>query len=160
MIRTEQHTYVTQVDGRGVVHVDDLYATDPQDLWEAVTDPARLARWLVTVTGDLRVGGEITTAFTSGAQDPARITACEPPRRLVVEFAKGDDEATTIEATLTPEAGGTRLVVEEGGFDLDRAPFHEAGWGVHLDDLAAHLRGEECEPWKPRWEARLQRAQL
>ena len=159
MTGTEQHTYVRETDGRGVVHVDDLYATDPDDLWDAVTDPARLERWLVTVTGDLRIGGQITARFTSGAEDSARILTCEPPRRLVVSLADGTEDATTIEARLTPEGAGTRLVVEEGGFSLERAPFHEAGWGVHLDDLTAYLRGDEREPWKPRWERRMQQAQ-
>ncbi|WP_344151009.1 SRPBCC domain-containing protein [Nocardioides koreensis] len=29
------------------------------DLWSALTDPSRLARWLGEVEGDLRPGGEL-----------------------------------------------------------------------------------------------------
>ena len=32
-------------DGTGVVRIEDRYDTDIDDLWSALTDPARLARW-------------------------------------------------------------------------------------------------------------------
>jgi len=32
-------------DGTGVVRIEDRYDTDIDDLWEALTDPTRLARW-------------------------------------------------------------------------------------------------------------------
>ena len=33
-------------DTHGSVRVEDVYDTDIEDLWEACTDPARLARWI------------------------------------------------------------------------------------------------------------------
>ena len=45
-------------DGAGVVRIEDRYDTDIDDLWSALTDPARLARWYGEVEGDLRPGGE------------------------------------------------------------------------------------------------------
>jgi hypothetical protein len=44
-------------DGKGVVRIEDRYDTDIDDLWSAVTDPGRLARWYGQVEGDLRPGG-------------------------------------------------------------------------------------------------------
>ena len=41
------------VDGRGVVRLDDRFDTDIDDLWSAITDPARLAQWHARVEGDL-----------------------------------------------------------------------------------------------------------
>ncbi len=46
-------------DGKGVVRMEDRYDTDIDDLWSAITDPARLARWYGEVEGDLRVGGNL-----------------------------------------------------------------------------------------------------
>jgi uncharacterized protein YndB with AHSA1/START domain len=46
------------VDGTGVVRMEDRFDTDIDDLWSALTDPHRLARWLGEVDGDLRQGGE------------------------------------------------------------------------------------------------------
>src|SRR5580700_10420043 len=45
-------------DGKGVVRIEDRYDTDIDDLWAAITDPSRLARWYGQVTGDLRPGGQ------------------------------------------------------------------------------------------------------
>ena len=45
-------------DGQGVVRLEDRFDTDIDDLWSALTDPRRLARWLGEVEGDLREGGE------------------------------------------------------------------------------------------------------
>jgi uncharacterized protein YndB with AHSA1/START domain len=33
------------------------YPTDPEDVWQALTDPRRVARWFAPVSGDLRQGG-------------------------------------------------------------------------------------------------------
>ena len=52
-------------DGRGAVRMEDLYDTGIEDLWSAVTDPDRLARWVGQVTGDFRPGGRIDVRFTS-----------------------------------------------------------------------------------------------
>src|ERR1700728_4692391 len=46
------------VDGKGVVRMEDRFDTDIDDLWSALTDPGRLARWYGHVEGDLRPGGE------------------------------------------------------------------------------------------------------
>ncbi len=32
-------------DGKGVVRIEDRFDTDIDDLWSALTDPRRLARW-------------------------------------------------------------------------------------------------------------------
>jgi uncharacterized protein YndB with AHSA1/START domain len=54
------------VDGKAVVRMEDRLSTDADDLWSALTDPQRLARWIVEVEGDLRLGGEFRASFTSG----------------------------------------------------------------------------------------------
>ena len=72
------------LDGRGVVRMEDRYRTDINDLWSALTDPHRLARWIADVHGALYVGGEFHARFTSGWDGPGRVDVCEPPRFLVV----------------------------------------------------------------------------
>ncbi len=47
-------------DTRGAVRVEDVYATDIEDLWDACTDPDRLARWIADVSGVLEMGGGFT----------------------------------------------------------------------------------------------------
>src|SRR4249919_310337 len=50
-------------DGKGVVRMEDRFDTDIDDLWSALTDPRRLARWLGEVEGDLSQGGEFRAHF-------------------------------------------------------------------------------------------------
>ena len=43
--------------------MEDRYDTDIDDLWSALTDPRRLARWVADVEGDLRLGGEFRASI-------------------------------------------------------------------------------------------------
>ena len=140
-------------DGKGVVRMEDRYDTDIDDLWSALTDPRRLARWLGEVEGDLRLGGEFRARFfASGWEGTGRVEACEPPRRLLL-LTKGLDEPyeLVIEATLAADGDQTILVLEERGLPLDLLAAFGAGVQVHVEDLAAYLAGRERCDAEARW---------
>ena len=140
-------------DGKGVVRVEDRFDTDIDDLWSALTDPRRLARWLGEVEGDLRLGGEFRARFfASGWEGTGRVEACEPPRHLLV-LTKDPDVPyeLVIEATLTADGGQTILVLEEWGMPLDHLAAYGAGIQVHIEDLAAHITGRERCDAEARW---------
>src|SRR5262245_55981866 len=54
------------------------YDTTVDDLWDAVTTPARLARWFLPVEGDLTLGGRYQLIGNAGGT----ITRCERPAAL------------------------------------------------------------------------------
>lgn len=135
---------------RGAVRVEDVYDTDIDDLWQACTNPERLARWIAEVSGDLRPGGTIHASFTSSWTGPGRIETCERPRHLLLTMEPGTEDESELEAWLTEEGEKTRLVVEERGLPLDRLHFHGAGWQARLEDLARSLSGDSSD-WKTRW---------
>jgi uncharacterized protein YndB with AHSA1/START domain len=141
-------------DGNGVVRVEDRFDTHIDDLWSAITDPARLARWHAQVEGDLRPGGQFRTYVEADdIESTGRIVACEPPRRLVVTTRETDESwrkgngvppfDETLEATLTADGGHTILVIEVKGMPLDTIAFYGAGWQIHAENLAAYLGGRE-----------------
>jgi uncharacterized protein YndB with AHSA1/START domain len=138
-------------DTTGAVTVEDLYDTAIGDLWSAVTEPDRLARWVATVEGDLRVGGTVRTQFTSGYEGAGRIDVCDAPRRLVVTFLPGSPDETVVEANLAPVGDRTRLIIEERGLPIAELADHGAGWQAHIEDLDADLGGREPGPWHERW---------
>ena len=71
-------------DGTGVVRLEERFDTDVEDLWSALTDPERLARWLGEVDGDLTVGGTYRAHyFASGWEGTCQVEACERPHRIV-----------------------------------------------------------------------------
>jgi len=136
---------------KGAVRVQDLYATDIDDLWSALTEPERLARWIAEVEGDLSLGGEFTARFTSSWEGPGRVDVCQPPHRLLLTMNPGRDDETVVEALLSAEGAGTRLVIEERGLPIEVLASHGAGWQAHVEDLAALLAGREPADWRSRW---------
>ena len=95
--------------GKGIVHIEDRFETDIDDLWSALTEPGRLARWYGQVEGDLRPGGEFRArVFASGWEGTGRVDTCEPPRHLLV-LTKDPDVPyeLVIEATLTADSDQT-----------------------------------------------------
>ncbi len=67
------------VDGRGVVRMEDRFDTNIDDLWSALTDPRRLARWLGEVEGDLRLGGEYRARFFASGWEGTGGWQCARP---------------------------------------------------------------------------------
>ena len=150
--RTGLHGSISAIgDGKGVVRMEDLYDTSPDDLWSALTTPERLARWIGEVSGDLRVGGTFEARFTSGWEGPGRVEVCRRPERLLLVMMPGTVDETEIEATLTAVGDRTRLVIEERGIPIEHLPGHGSGWQAHIEDLGAHLDGREPQDWHTRW---------
>lgn len=145
-------------DGKGVVRMEDRFDTDIGDLWSALTDPGRLARWIGEVEGDLRLDGEFRFRFfATGSEGTGRVDACEPPRRLLLTMALGQPDEDVIEVTLTADGGQTILVWEERGMPLDLLAAYGAGVQIHVEDLAAYLAGRDRVDAAARW-AELQSA--
>ena len=132
-------------DGKGVVRMEDRFDADIANVWSALTDPLRLARWWGEVEGDLRLGGEYRArVLASGWEGTGRIEACEPRQRLLLltKHVKAQDEGV-IEVTLAADGHLTVLVWEERGMPLDHLAAYGAGIQVHVEDLAAHLADRE-----------------
>jgi uncharacterized protein YndB with AHSA1/START domain len=121
------------------------YATTVEDLWDACTDPERLRRWYVPVTGDLRVGGE----FQQVNMGSGTILECHPPRVLKVSLGGGVDE---IEVRLAPgtDTGTATLEIQHattldshdiGGERYDAIFCMGGGYYPRLLALDRHLRG-------------------
>lgn len=117
------------------------------------------------MSGDPRLGGTVDAVFTSGWAGELRVEECEASHHLLLISAPGTEDETTLEAWLSPEGAGTRLIVEERGLPAETARWHRAGWQVHLEDLAASLAsGAPVHPdgwseqaaasaWEKRWQA-------
>ncbi len=147
-------------DGAGVVRIEDRYDTEIDDLWAALTDPGRLARWFGRVEGDLRPGGDFRLYVEW--EGTGRVEVCEPPRRLLVTVRESDeswqkgrgaqpfDEA--IGATLTADGDQTILVIEVRGMPLDKIAFYGVGWQIHAENLASYLAGRERGNSEARWD--------
>lgn len=140
-------------DGKGAVRMEVRLDTGADDVWSALTDPARLARWYGEVEGDLHVGGSYTARlFASGWEGTGRVEACEAGKRLVVTGVEPDEQVVTVtEVTLATDGEQTVLVWEERGMQVDGVAAYGAGVQIHVEDLAAHLAGRERSDAGVRW---------
>lgn len=140
-------------DGAGVVRLEDRFDTDIDDLWSALTDPYRLARWLGEVEGDLGPGGQFRARyFASGWEGTGHVEACEPPQRLLISTKSEDEPDGVIEVTLSADGDQTILVIEDRGVPLDHIAAYGAGDQIHVEDLAAYLAGQERCDARARWQ--------
>lgn len=140
-------------DGAGVVRIEDRYDTDIDDLWSAITDPDRLARWFGDVDGDLSLGGEFRVRIPDAGERTGQVDACEPPQRVLVTTRETEESYrrgqgvppfdAVWEITLTADGDQTILVIEVKGMPLDKIAFFGAGWQIHAENLANHLAGRE-----------------
>ncbi len=101
-----------------VIEIDRFYAHPPAALWRALTDPELHARWWAP--GDVRavVGHRFTLDMGKWGQQACEVIAVEHERLLQYRFAMGNLD-TTITWRLSPENGGTRLMLVHEGFNLD-----------------------------------------
>jgi uncharacterized protein YndB with AHSA1/START domain len=134
---TRQHTE----DGEIVaVTMERLYAADGPDVWQAITDPDRVRRWFLPLTGDLREGGNFQLEGHAGGD----ILTCEPPRHLVVTFG---GESSIVDVALSADGEQTLLklihsVPLELAGGAAGALYVGPGWDGALLGIALHLAGE------------------
>ena len=133
-------------DGRRAVRFERRYAASADDLWSALTEPDRLARWLDPVTGDLSVGGTVTVHVDDG-DGSFQVAECAPPHRLVVRWVHAPDRVSEVTASVAADGTGSRLVLEHTLLAAASAAGYAAGWHWHLRALDAVLRGQQPESW-------------
>lgn len=141
------------IDGKGVVRMKVQYETDIDELWAALTNPKRLARWYGEVAGNLRAGGEYTALISiSGWDGRGRIDLCDPPHRLHVTTWEEVGKEQVVEVTLNAVGNRTNLEIEVRGVPLDLAWAYGSGWHIHADNLGTYLAGHECTDSETRWD--------
>jgi hypothetical protein len=145
-------------EGR-TVRVRHSYNAPVDDVWDAITNPDRVARWFLPVSGDLRLGG--TYQLKGNAH--GEILRCEPPRLLKVSWVFGDSSSEVEVRLSASNGGGTRFELEHA---LPLDPEHwgrfgpgavGVGWDLTVLGLGLHLRGgviDDPDEWSRSAEAR------
>jgi uncharacterized protein YndB with AHSA1/START domain len=133
------------------------YPTDQADLWHALTDPDRIPRWFLPVSGDFSVGGRYQLEGNAGGF----VERCDEPETFAVTWEYGG-MMSWLEVTLTQVDGGTTLeLAHEARVDPDLwGQFGPGavgvGWDLALRGLGLHLEsrapvdpGEAAFPTSP-----------
>lgn len=163
--RETGHGRVPAGEGRTVV-LRRSYPAPAEEVWDALTDPERISRWFLPISGDLRLGGHYQLQGNAGGQ----IVHCEPPRLLRVTWVFGenptDEDVSEVEVRLSSEPdGGTSFeLVHTAIIDPQRWAEYGpgatgVGWDLTLLGLDMHLRGESIDD-PSAWESSAQARRL
>jgi uncharacterized protein YndB with AHSA1/START domain len=144
---TQREVVSGERDGTPVraVRLTRTFATTVEDLWSAVSDPERLPRWFLPVTGDLRVGGRFQIEGNAGGE----VLVCEEPHRLEITWEMGD-QISWVEVLLSPsDDGGSRFVLTHTApvdphWDEFGPGAVGMGWDLALMGLVLHLASGEA----------------
>jgi uncharacterized protein YndB with AHSA1/START domain len=135
------------------------YDAPIEDVWDAITNPERINRWFLSVSGDLRLGGKYQLEGNAGGE----ILACDPPRHLKVTWVYGEDATEVdigeVEVRLAPAGADRTALVLEHAAVVDAARWAEfgpgavgVGWDLTLLGLGLHLRrGSAGDEDKAAW---------
>ena len=86
---------------------------EPEETWEAITDPDQLGEWLAEdAEVELRPGGDLRIGLDDGERS-GFVEEVDEPRRLVFWWAPDEEESSRVEIDLEPEPEGTRVRVIE-----------------------------------------------
>ena len=124
-----------------VVVASRAYDTSPDDLWNALTDPARLKRWFAPVDGDLKLGGR----FQVKGNASGTITACVPQKSFSATWEFGGTVSWINLAIEPTKAGGAHLTLEHlcptsPHWDQFGPGAVGVGWELGLLGLGMHTR--------------------
>ncbi|MFW3172094.1 SRPBCC family protein [Geodermatophilus sp. CPCC 206100] len=155
-VHARRGVVTTEADGRQLLEFRRSWPDPIDDVWSAVTEPERLARWIGRYEGERGPGGQGLFFMTHEGDDepagsPATIVECAPPQRLVVDTA-GPGETWRLELDLTEEAGRTVLVFRQRFAPEADVADVAGGWHWYLDRLEAEVTGGEGPgDWEPFW---------
>jgi uncharacterized protein YndB with AHSA1/START domain len=128
-------------EGIGVV-LRRRYDAPVAEVWAALTEPERVRRWFLPLSGDLRVGGTFQTEGNAGGE----ILRCEPPHLL--HFTWGGP-TSVVELRLDPAGDAATALEFAHTVPLSLAGsgagalFVGPGWDGALMSLGRFLAGED-----------------
>ncbi len=134
------------------------YATDPEDLWDAITNVDRIPRWFLPVSGELKLGGH----YKLEGNAEGKILKCDPPKllNLTWEFY---GNVSWVHVTLKADGPSTTLSLEHIMLKDELSEGHWAQYGpgatgvgwdlffrglaIHIENNGAAIDADEYEAW-------------
>lgn len=100
---------------RGIVRLEQQIAAPPAKVWEALTTPELHAKWWAAGDISAEPGHRFELDMGRFGRQPCQILEAAERRKLAYSFGP----SWTLAWELEENDGGTRLVLEHSGFDLE-----------------------------------------
>lgn len=147
-VRRTVGTRILEAGEARTVTISRTYDAAIEDVWDACTNPERIPRWFLPVTGDFKVGGRFQLEGHAGGT----IERCEPPTSFTATWESGE-QRSGIELRLSAEPDGrTRFELQHTvPVDSHWTQFGPGavgvGWEMATTGLSLHLAsGEQVDP--------------
>lgn len=144
-VRRTVGTRVLEAGTARVSLIAQTYDTDLEDLWDAVTNPERIPRWFLPITGELRLGGRYQLEGNAGGT----IERCDRPTGFAATWEYGG-MMSWIEVRLGAEGEGRSRFELEHVAHVDDELWDQfgpgatgIGWDMGLLGLAGHLSADD-----------------
>jgi len=111
------------------------------DLWAAITEPERMARWAFRAEFEPRTGGAMRFYLGEAGVTEGRTVEWDEPSVLEYEWATDTNMPWRIRFELTDEGENATVLTLDHLLPDASNPEFAAGWHWHLDRLATHLAG-------------------
>ncbi|MET9343966.1 SRPBCC family protein [Nonomuraea sp. NPDC003804] len=117
------------------------YDAAVEDVWDALTDPDRIKRWFMPISGELRVGGTFQLEGNAGGE----ILTCEPPHAFRVTFG---GETSVVEVRLAADGPGATVLEMKHTVPIEIAGsgagalYVGPGWDGAVLGLSLYLSGQ------------------
>jgi uncharacterized protein YndB with AHSA1/START domain len=132
------------------VHLERDYAASPEELWDAWTEPKRLARWLCTSAAPFLESTGPVRLLLGDAEDQwvdVRVLVAEPPHRLELAWSFAGEVNSLLRVRIDRVSESmSRVAVDHAG--LGRATIgYGAGWQAYLEMLGGQFESTIVKPW-------------
>lgn len=129
-------------DGRVIARFGLTLENHLDEVWDALTLPARMVDWLAPGQIDPRPGGAVKLNFVdSGIVIDSRVSDIDPGRVLEYSWSGPGEPERPIRFELEPVGSAVGLVLTLSVPAEEDAGRSAAGWAAHLEMLAAALAG-------------------
>jgi uncharacterized protein YndB with AHSA1/START domain len=125
----------------------------PETIWPFLTEADKHIQWEGTKAEiDARPGGVYRVLVAGQFQGAGAFVEVVPTERLVFTFGWDEEGnpirpgSTTVEITLRPEGGKTRLRLVHRGLPDEAVEPHTQGWTHYLERLAQRAAGGDPGP--------------
>jgi uncharacterized protein YndB with AHSA1/START domain len=147
-VRRQIGSRIIEAGEARTVTISQTYSATVDDLWDACTNPERLPRWFLPVSGDLRLNGTYQLEGNAGGT----IERCDPPHSFAATWEYGG-AISWIEVRFVSESGNrTRLELEHIAMEDEHwTEFGPGatgiGWDLAFMGLALHIdTGDDADP--------------
>jgi uncharacterized protein YndB with AHSA1/START domain len=143
-VRRQVGSRVLEAGEARVVTVSQVYKASVDELWDACTNPERIPRWFLPISGDLRVNGRYQLEGNAGGT----VERCDPPHSFAATWEYGG-EVSWIEVRLSAESESQARFELEHVAPVDDERWAEfgpgavgIGWEMGLMGLTLHLSSD------------------